>query len=142
MPATGRAVEFARTAKQGQRYHAALATVIAGFCHNISSVLDFEIKQKILCLVVEQVEFVENQITTKHMISISDYDCNSIDLATRPSSGLNFASRYSFDYIAPVFRNAGSLPFCQLKPFQEVTDSPVIVSSRDYPSGSHIVLRD
>jgi len=45
------------------------------FCRNISAALDspsFETKQKILRLVVERVEFVEDQITIKHMIPISD----------------------------------------------------------------------
>jgi hypothetical protein len=41
----------------------------------ISAALDnpsFETKQKILRLVVEQIEFVEDQITIKHVIPISD----------------------------------------------------------------------
>ena len=42
---------------------------------NISAALDnpsFETKRKILRLVVERVEFVEDQITIKHVIPISD----------------------------------------------------------------------
>lgn len=39
-----------------------------GSCDNPS----FETKQKILRLVVERVEFVEDQITIKHVIPISD----------------------------------------------------------------------
>ena len=53
---------------------AALATTVEEFCRNISTALDnpsFETKQKILRLVVERVEFVEDQITIKHVIPIS-----------------------------------------------------------------------
>jgi hypothetical protein len=42
---------------------------------DISAALDnssFETKQKILRLVVERVEFVEDQITIRHVIPISD----------------------------------------------------------------------
>ena len=45
------------------------------FCRNISAALDnpsFETKQKILRLVVERVEFVEDQITIKHVIPVLD----------------------------------------------------------------------
>ena len=45
------------------------------FCRNISAALDnpsFEMKQKILRLVVERVEFVGDQITIEHVIPISD----------------------------------------------------------------------
>ena len=61
--------------RQGQQRQAALATTVEEFCRNISVALDnpsFETKQKILRLVVERVEFVENQITIKHVIPISD----------------------------------------------------------------------
>jgi site-specific DNA recombinase len=61
--------------RQGQQRQAALATTVEEFCRNISAALDnpsFETKQKILRLVVERVEFVEDQITIKHMIPISD----------------------------------------------------------------------
>jgi hypothetical protein len=52
-----------------------LATTVEEFCRNISAALDnpsFETKQKILRLVVERVEFVEDQITIKHVIPIAD----------------------------------------------------------------------
>jgi hypothetical protein len=61
--------------KQGQQRQAALATTVEEFCRTISAALDnpsFETKQKILRLVVERVEFVEDQITIKHVIPISD----------------------------------------------------------------------
>jgi len=61
--------------KQGQQRQAALTTTVEEFCRNISAALDnpsFETKQKILRLVVERVEFVEDQITIKHVIPISD----------------------------------------------------------------------
>jgi hypothetical protein len=58
-----------------QQRQAALATTVEEFCRNISAALDnpsFETKQKILRLVVEQIEFVEDQITIKHVIPVSD----------------------------------------------------------------------
>jgi site-specific DNA recombinase len=61
--------------KQGQQRQAALATTVEEFCRTISTALDnpsFETKQKILRLVVERIEFVEDQITIKHVIPISD----------------------------------------------------------------------
>jgi len=61
--------------RQGQQRQAALATTVEEFCRNISAALDnpsFETKQKILRLVVERVEFVEDQITIKHVIPIAD----------------------------------------------------------------------
>ena len=61
--------------RQGQERQAALATTVEEFCRNINAALDnpsFETKQKILRLVVERVEFVEDQITIKHVIPISD----------------------------------------------------------------------
>ena len=61
--------------KQGQQRQAAFATTVEEFCRTISAALDnpsFETKQKILRLVVERVEFVEDQITIKHVIPISD----------------------------------------------------------------------
>ncbi len=61
--------------KQGQQRQVALAATVEEFCRNISTALDnpsFETKQKILRLVVERVEFVEDQITIKHVIPISD----------------------------------------------------------------------
>jgi hypothetical protein len=61
--------------RQGQQRQATLATTVEEFCRNISATLDnpsFETKQKILRLVVERVEFVEDQITIKHVIPISD----------------------------------------------------------------------
>jgi site-specific DNA recombinase len=61
--------------KREQQRQAALATTVEEFCRNISAALDnpsFETKQKILRLVVERVEFVEDQITIKHVIPISD----------------------------------------------------------------------
>ena len=61
--------------RQGQQRQAALATTLEEFCRNIGAALDnpsFETKQKILRLVVERIEFVEDQITIKHVIPISD----------------------------------------------------------------------
>src|SRR5215813_8583741 len=61
--------------KQGQQRQAALTTTVEEFCRNISAALDnpsFETKQKILRLVVERIEFIEDQITIKHVIPISD----------------------------------------------------------------------
>ena len=61
--------------RQGQERQVALATTVEEFCRNISAALDnpsFETKQKILRLVVERVEFIEDQITIKHVIPISD----------------------------------------------------------------------
>ena len=73
--------------RQGQQRQAALATTVEEFCRNISAALDnpsFETKQKILRLVVERVEFVEDQIMIKHGARSQMYDCNVINLATRP----------------------------------------------------------
>lgn len=61
--------------QQEQQRQAALATTVEEFCRTISTALDnpsFATKQKILRLVVERVEFVEDQITIKHVIPISD----------------------------------------------------------------------
>ena len=61
--------------QQEQQRQAALATTVEEFCRNISSALDnpsFETKQKILRLVVDRVEFVEDQITIKHVIPASN----------------------------------------------------------------------
>jgi len=61
--------------QQAQQRQAILATTVEDFCRTISVALDnpsFETKQKILRLVVERVEFVEDQITIKHVIPISD----------------------------------------------------------------------
>ena len=64
-----------RQQQQEQQRQATLATTVEEFCRNISAALDnpsFETKQKVLRLVVERVEFVEDQITIKHVIPISD----------------------------------------------------------------------
>lgn len=58
-----------------QQRQAVLATTVEEFCRNISAALDnpsFETKQKILRLVVERIEFVEDQITIKHVIPVSN----------------------------------------------------------------------
>jgi hypothetical protein len=61
------------------------------FCRNISAALDnpsFETMQKILRLVVVRVEFVEDQITIKHMIPISDVRLRRDQLSdSKPISG-------------------------------------------------------
>jgi hypothetical protein len=65
---------FCRRDTEQQR-QTALTTTVEEFCRNISAALDnpsFETKQKILRLVVERVEFVEDQITIKHVIPVSD----------------------------------------------------------------------
>src|SRR5262249_36111078 len=75
MPATGRAIEFARTAKTRTAAPGRMATTVEEFCRNISAALDnpsFETKQKVLRLVVERIEFVEDQITIKHVIPVSN----------------------------------------------------------------------
>jgi hypothetical protein len=75
MPALGGEAEFIEQQRQGQQRQAALAKTVEEFCRNISAALDnpsFETKQKILRPVVERVEFVEDQITIKHVIPISD----------------------------------------------------------------------
>jgi site-specific DNA recombinase len=64
-----------RRQQQEQQRQASLATTVEEFCRNISAALNnpgFETKQKILRLVVERVEFIEDQITIKHVIPISD----------------------------------------------------------------------
>src|SRR4029450_4835872 len=64
-----------RQQKQEQQRQAALATPVEEFCRNISTALNnpsFETKQKILRLVVERIEFVEEQITITHVIPVSD----------------------------------------------------------------------
>ena len=56
---------------------------VAEFCRNIGAALDnpsFETKQRVLHLVVERVEFVEDQITIKHVIPISDVRLQRNDL--------------------------------------------------------------
>jgi hypothetical protein len=51
------------------------AETVAEFCRNIGAALDsqsFETKQRVLRMLVERVEFVEDQITIKHVVPISD----------------------------------------------------------------------
>jgi hypothetical protein len=57
------------------------------FCRNISPALDnpsFEMKQKLLRLAVERDEFVEDQITIKHVIPISDVRLQRDQLSSTP----------------------------------------------------------
>jgi len=61
--------------RQGRRRQAALATTVEQLCRNMTTALgnpSFETKQNILRLSVGRIEFVEVQITIKHVISISD----------------------------------------------------------------------
>jgi site-specific DNA recombinase len=61
--------------QHAQQQQLALGETIEEFCSKISAALDnpsFETKQRILRLVVERIEFVEDQITIKHVIPISD----------------------------------------------------------------------
>src|SRR5262249_5860575 len=84
--------------RQEQQRQAALATTVEEFCRNISAALDnpsFETKQKILRLVVERVEFVEDQITIKHVIPISDVRLQRDQQVTEtPRSMLSAARRF------------------------------------------------
>ena len=64
-----------RQQQQEQQRQMALTATVEEFCRTINAALDnpsFETKQKILRLVVERVEFVEDQITIKHVIPVSD----------------------------------------------------------------------
>lgn len=64
-----------RQQQQEEQRQASLTATVEEFCHNICTALDnpsFETKQKVLRLVVEQVVFVEDQITIKHVIPVSD----------------------------------------------------------------------
>ena len=66
---------FSEDVQQEQQRQTVLTTTVEEFCRNISAALDnpsFETKQEILRLVVERVEFVEDQITIKHVIPVSD----------------------------------------------------------------------
>ena len=64
-----------RQQQQEQQRQMALTATVEEFCRTINAALDnpsFETKQKILRLVVERIEFVEDQITIKHVIPVSD----------------------------------------------------------------------
>jgi site-specific DNA recombinase len=61
--------------RQSQQQQAALSTTMEEFCRSISDALDnpsFETKQRILRLVVDKVEVLDDQIRIKHMIPIPD----------------------------------------------------------------------
>ena len=60
---------------QEQQRQATLGTTIEDFCRNLSAALDhpsFETKQRILRLVVDKIEVLDDQITIKHMIPTSN----------------------------------------------------------------------
>ena len=55
--------------------HVSLTATLEEFCHNIRTTLDtpsFATKQRILRLVVDQIVVTDEQITIKHVISLSD----------------------------------------------------------------------
>lgn len=95
-----------------QQRQAALATTAEEFCRNISTALDnpsFATKQKILRLVVERVEFVEDQITIKHVIPISDVRCNVINMSTQRHSGFDLWCLSKIYYCQSCFESFRSV---------------------------------
>ena len=63
-----------RQLEQEQQRQVDLFVTVEGFCRNIGAALDdpsFETKQKILRLVVERIDFVDDQITIRHVIPVS-----------------------------------------------------------------------
>jgi site-specific DNA recombinase len=73
--------------QQSQQQQAALSATMEEFCRNISAALDdpsFETKQRILRLVVDRIELLDDQITIKHMIPIPD-----VQLRRQPHSSEN-----------------------------------------------------
>jgi len=63
-----------RQLEQEQQRQIDLSVTVEAFCRNISTALDnpsFETKQKILRLVVERIDFVNDQITIRHVIPVS-----------------------------------------------------------------------
>ncbi len=63
-----------RQLEQEQQRQINLSVTVEAFCRNIGTALDnpsFETKQKILRLVVERIDFVNDQITIRHVIPVS-----------------------------------------------------------------------
>jgi site-specific DNA recombinase len=63
-----------RQLEQEQQRQIDLSVTVEAFCRNISTALDnpsFETKQKILRLMVERIDFVDDQITIRHVIPVS-----------------------------------------------------------------------
>src|SRR5262245_60708208 len=67
-------IDRLRQLEQEQQRQVDLSVTVEEFCRNIGAALDdpsFETKQKILRLVVERVDFVDDQITIRHVIPVS-----------------------------------------------------------------------
>jgi hypothetical protein len=63
-----------RQLEQEQQRQIDLSVTVEAFCRNISAALDnpsFETKQKVLRLVVERIDFVDDRVTIRHVIPIS-----------------------------------------------------------------------
>ena len=61
--------------QQEQQRQATLSQTVEDFCRNLNSALDnpsFETKRRILNLVVDKIMVLDDQITIKHMIPISN----------------------------------------------------------------------
>lgn len=68
-------VESLKQQRQEQQRQATLGATVVEFCRNINSALDdpsFETKQRILSLVVDKIEVLDDQITIKHMVPTSN----------------------------------------------------------------------
>jgi site-specific DNA recombinase len=67
--------EALKQQRQEQQRQATLGATVEDFCRNIGSALDnpsFETKRRILSLVVDKIEVLDDQITIKHMIPTSN----------------------------------------------------------------------
>lgn len=67
-------IDRLRQLEQEQQRQVDLSVTVEEFCRNIGAALDdpsFETKQKILRLVVERIDFVDDQITIRHVIPVS-----------------------------------------------------------------------
>ena len=67
-------IDRLRQFEQEQQRQIDLSVTVEAFCRNIGTALDnpsFETKQKILRLVVERIDFVDDQITIRHVIPVS-----------------------------------------------------------------------
>ena len=71
----GQGLSALKQQQQEQQRQATLGATVEDFCRNLNSALDdpsFETKRRILSLVVDKIEVLDDQITIKHMIPTSN----------------------------------------------------------------------